>query len=306
MAFLPAPKLASYRPLPQRARLSERTMSDVVQFELGPLSIAVGPTRRGRTTLSVSAFNQQMGTFTTALEPELETLLAAETEQQALFAIFKDHCAPLLRERALQGPVNTEALCLRLAHPCDNPQCDVMHELLCMNSANSVLANAQPLAPGAGTPFTVVDEHGQPLGAMQFLDEADTERLLLQHVAPALVEMAHFFSPACMESALEAWQPPSPSDQDIVTYFGFFSGSPDPIYGIFQYINPLLLSIWMERINAYIDTPGHDTKAAAHAAWFAILAKLHILPDNHLAAAAANPTPSLASMASPSGSRRLH
>ena len=41
-----------------------------------------------------------------------------------------------------------------------------------------------------------VGDVGQPQAAAQHLGQADTERLLLEHTAPALVEMASFFSPA--------------------------------------------------------------------------------------------------------------
>ena len=281
-------------------------MSDVVQFELGPLSLTVAGSRRGRIELRVSAFDQLLGSITTSGPADVDALLASETEQQALFELFKDHCAPLLRERAQHGPASTEALCVHLVHPCDNPQCDAVHELLCMHSVNALLASAATANHHDGTPFTVVDENGQPLSAVQYLSEADTEQLLLEHVAPALVEMASFFTPACMETDLARWQAPSPSDQDIVSFFGFFSGMPDALYGIYQYINPLLLSIWMERINACIERPNHDTKAAAQAAWFALLAKLHVLPPNYLASAKPQADTPLARISAPAGSHRLH
>lgn len=281
-------------------------MSDAVQFDLGPLSITVGATRRGRTELRVRAFDQDLGSITTTGPAELEALLSAETEQLALFELFKDHCAPLLRQQAQRGPASTQTLCIRLAHPCDNPQCDAVHELLCLNSANTLLARAAANNRGSDIPFTVVDEEGHPLSPVHYLDEASTELLLLDHVAPALVEMASFFSPACMEAELSRWQPPSPSDQDIVSYFGFFAGMPDALYGIFQYINPLLLSIWMERINTCIDHPSHDTKAAAQAAWFTLLARLHILPADYLASAQPQADTPLARISSPAGSHRLH
>ena len=77
----------------------------------------------------------------------------ARAGHNALFAIFRDHCAPLLLQRAQGGPASTEALCIRLVHPCDNPQCDTAHELLCMNSAATLLARAHavqaPPAPAA-------------------------------------------------------------------------------------------------------------------------------------------------------------
>ena len=282
-------------------------MSDAVPFEFGPMTLAVTGSRRGKTELTVSAFDQPLGTLTTALAIDLDTLLASEAECTALFNLFRDHCAPLLRQRAQRGPASTEALCLRLVHPCDNPQCDAIHELLCMNSAASHLAQAVPAPAGTGTPFTLVDDDGQPRAATQFLTEADTERLLLQHVAPALVEMANFFTPACMETDLSRWQAPTPADQDIVSFFGFFSGMPDALYGIYQYINPLLLSIWMERINAHIHGNGRDTKAPAQAAWFAILAKLHILPEGYLGTVAVPASEALSVVAAPSSSkRRLH
>ena len=281
-------------------------MSDVVQFELGPLSLTVAGSRRGRIELRVSAFDQLLGSITTTGPADVDALLASETEQQALFELFKDHCAPLLRQRAQHGPASTEALCVHLVHPCDNPQCDAVHELLCMHSVNALLASAATANHHDGTPFTVVDENGQPLSAVQYLSEADTEQLLLEHVAPALVEMASFFTPACMETDLGRWQAPSPSDQDIVSFFGFFSGMPDALYGIYQYINPLLLSIWMERINACIERPNHDTKAAAQAAWFALLAKLHVLPPNYLASAKPQADTPLARISAPAGSHRLH
>jgi hypothetical protein len=282
-------------------------MSEAVQFELGPLTIAVVATRRGRTELSVSAFDQRLGTLTTTLEPELETLLASEAEQVALFDLFKDHCAPLLRRRAQRGTGNSDALCIRLTHPCDNPQCNAVHELLCMNTATQLLAQATPAPAGTGTPFTLVDEDGHPLADIQHLAEADTERLLLQHAAPALVEMANFFTPACMETDLDRWEPPTDADQDIVNYFGFFSGSPDAVYGIFQYVNPLLLSIWMERIDAYAHDQRAQDKATAQEAWFKLMAKLLVLPENHLAASAARPREAGAHLLHATApTRRLH
>lgn len=284
-------------------------MSDAIQFDFGPLSIAVLSSRRGKTELAVSAFDQLLGSFSTRLpaaDVDLDTLLGSETEQQALFDIFREHCAPLLRARALHGPASTQALCIRLVHPCNNPQCDVMHELLCMHSAQALLTQATPASIETGTAFTLVDEQDQPLAATQYLGEADTESLLVQHVAPALVEMAGFFTPACMQTELSRWEPPTPADMDIISYFGFFSGSPDPIYGVFQYINPLLLSIWMERVSACIGSTEHNRRAQAQQAWFKLLARLHILPETHLATASTQAGPGLAMFTPGSGSRRLH
>ena len=281
-------------------------MSDAVQFELGPLSITVVATRRGRSELRVSAFDQPLGSLTTTLPLELEQLLASESEQQALFELFRDHCAPLLRERAQHGAGFSDALSMRLAHPCDNPECNAVHELLCMRSAAPLLANAAPPPPGTGTPFTLIDENSQPLAPAQLLGDADTERLLAEHVAPALLEMANFFSPACMETDLERWQPPTPADQDIVSYFGFFSGMPDAIYGIFQYINPLLLSIWMDRIDACVHSPSHNARAAAQEAWFKLLARLHILPEGFLASAGRHVPVVHPVLAAGTPGRRLH
>ncbi|MBB1117412.1 hypothetical protein H4O09_10170 [Stenotrophomonas sp. W1S232] len=282
-------------------------MSDAVPLELGPLSIAAGPTRRGRTELQVSAFGQELGHITTSQPLELEALLASESDAQALFALFREHCAPLLRQRAQHGPGSIETLCIRLTHPCENPQCDAVHELLCMNTALGLLAQAAPATASDGIPFTLVDEHGQPQAAPQHLGDADTERLLLEHTAPALVEMASFFSPASLHTELARWEPPTPADQDIISYFGFFSGLPDALYGIYQYINPLLLGIWMDRIDAGIHSHEHAARAAAQQAWFQLLAKLHILPEGHLASAAAADSPPLGLLTpATGGSRRLH
>ena len=283
-------------------------MSDVVPFELGPLTLAVTASRKGRTELTVSAFDQTLGTLSTTQPLDLDSLLSSEADATALFNLFKDHCVPLLRQRAQRGPASIDALCLRLVHPCDNPQCDAIHELLCMNAATQLLACASPATLDDGTPFTLVDDNGQALGATQFLSEQDTEALLVQHVAPALVDMASFFTPACMETDLSRWEPPTPADQDIISYFGFFAGMPDPLYGIFQYINPLLLSIWMERINASINGKGRNTKAAAQEAWFKILARLLILPEGYLgqSSQAAAPVVSVTPSPTGSGNRRLH
>lgn len=282
-------------------------MSHAVPIEFGPLTLAVTGRHRGLTELEVSAFDRPLGTLATRLSPDLDTLLSSETEHNALFAIFRDHCAPLLLQRAQGGPASTEALCIRLVHPCDNPQCDTAHELLCMNSAAALLARAQPAAPGTGTPFTLVDADGQPLAPPQYLGEADTERLLLHHVAPALVEMAGFFTPACMETDLARWEPPTPADQDIVSYFGFFSGAPDALYGVYQYLNPLLLGIWMDRINACIHSPGQAARAAAQQAWFKLLGRLLVLPPSYLDNAIAAPARRLPTLApAGGGSHRLH
>lgn len=280
-------------------------MSHAVPIEFGPLTLAVTGRHRGLTELEVSAFDRPLGTLATRLSPDLDTLLSSETEHNALFAIFRDHCAPLLLQRAQGGPASTEALCIRLVHPCDNPQCDTAHELLCMNSAATLLARAQPAAPGTGTPFTLVDADGQPLAPPQYLGEADTERLLLHHVAPALVEMAGFFTPACMETDLARWEPPTPADQDIVSYFGFFSGAPDALYGVYQYINPLLLAIWTERINAAHPRADQATRAVAQQAWFQLLARLHVLPESFLASAAMTQPAAFPGTTVP-GNRRLH
>lgn len=282
-------------------------MSDPVPFEFGPMTITVTGSRRGRTELDVSAFGQRLGSLSTTLAVDLDTLLSSEAETTALFNLFRDHCAPLLRSRAQRGPASTDALCVRLVHPCDNPQCDAVHELLCMNSATALLAQGAPVPPGTGTPFTLVDEDGQPLATPQYLGEADTERLLVDHVAPALVEMAGFFTPACMETDLSRWEPPTPADQDLVSYFGFFSGAPDALYGIYQYVNPLLLGIWMDRIAACIHSPGHANRAAAQQAWFQLLARLMVLPASYLDSASATPARRLPALAPAGGSsRRLH
>lgn len=281
-------------------------MSEAVQFDLGPLSIAVVSSTRGKTELSVSAFDRPLGNLTTRLHPDLEELLGSPAELAALFDIFKDHCAPLLRSRAEHGPGSTEALCVRLAYPCDNPECNAVHELLCMRTATELLAHAVAPAPGSGTPFTLIDNDGQPLAAPQYLGEADTERLLQHHIAPALVEMASFFTPGCMETDPARWQPPTADDQDIVTYFGFFSGSPDPVFGIFQYINPLLLSIWMERISAQVHSASPQGQAAAQEAWFKLLAKLQVLPEGFLGSVAATTTASTTVHTAHSPGRRLH
>lgn len=282
-------------------------MSHAVPFEFGPLSLAVLGSARGRTELSVSAFEQPLGRLVTTLAPELDTLLGAETESAALYKIFSEHCVPLLRSRAQRGPASLDALCLRLVHPCDNPQCDTIHELLCMNSASSLLAHAAPVPPGSGTPFTLVDEAGQPLAATQYLGEADTERLLSEYVAPPLVDMASYFSPACMETDLARWEPPTDADQDIISYFGFFSGSSDALYGVYQYLNPLLLGIWMDRISACIHSPGQAARAAAQQAWFKLLGRLLVLPPSYLDNAIAAPARRLPTLApAGGGSHRLH
>lgn len=273
-------------------------------LELGPLSLAVVDARPGHTELRVTAFDQFLGTITTPLAPDLETLLGSESELNALFNLFKDQCAPLLRQRAQRGPGNVEALCLRLSHPCDNPQCDAVHELLCMNSAAVLLSEAGPAA--TGTPFTVIDAEGHPLAPPQVLSEPDTERLLLQHVAPALVEMVHFFTPACLDTDLGRWEPPTPADQDIISYFGFFSGMPDALYGIYQYVNPLLLTIWTERIEACHQDTSPAARARAQEAWFKLLARLHILPEGFLAAGRAAAALQLLALPATGGSRRLH
>ena len=279
-------------------------MSNAAPLELGPLSLYVVDARPGRTELRVTAFDQPLGTVTTALAPDLDALLGSETELTALFNLFKDHCAPLLRQRAQRGPASVEALCLRLSHPCDNPQCDAVHELLCMNSAARLLADAAPAS--TGTPFTLVDADGHPLAPPQVLTEADTERLLLQHVAPALVEMVHFFTPACLETELSRWEPPTPADQDIISYFGFFSGAPDALYGVYQYVNPLLLSIWLDRIDACHQDTSATARARAQEAWFKLLARLHILPEGFLSASRAAAAMQVLSLPVAGGSRRLH